>query len=67
MMISTGLPELSCEKDLNYIRETLVMIKHKYGFLYEGIKNDRTICFFRFWTNQKRRLLLILKENLMKR
>lgn len=25
MMISTGLPELSCEKDLNYLRETLVI------------------------------------------
>ncbi|KAG5883732.1 hypothetical protein JTB14_024233 [Gonioctena quinquepunctata] len=27
MMISTGLPELSSEKDLNYLRETLVMNK----------------------------------------
>lgn len=26
MMISTGLPELSCEKDLNYLRDTLVSI-----------------------------------------
>lgn len=26
MMISTGLPELSCEKDLNYLRETLVSL-----------------------------------------
>lgn len=26
MMISTGLPELSSEKDLNYLRETLVSI-----------------------------------------
>lgn len=26
MMISTGLPELSSEKDLNYLRETLVRI-----------------------------------------
>lgn len=25
MMISTGLPELSSKKDLNYLRETLVM------------------------------------------
>ncbi|CAG5109135.1 5-bisphosphate 3-kinase catalytic subunit beta isoform (Mus musculus) [Cotesia congregata] len=25
MMISTGLPELSCEKDLNYLRDTLVL------------------------------------------
>nr|CAH0099295.1 unnamed protein product [Daphnia galeata] len=25
MMISTGLPELSCEKDLNYLRETMVL------------------------------------------
>jgi phosphatidylinositol-4,5-bisphosphate 3-kinase len=25
MMISTGLPELSCEKDLNYLRETMVI------------------------------------------
>lgn len=35
MMISTGLPELSCEKDLNYLRETLVII-----FFY-GIFNSR--------------------------
>lgn len=27
MMISTGLPELSSEKDLNYLKETLVNIK----------------------------------------
>ncbi|KAK9873151.1 hypothetical protein WA026_021384 [Henosepilachna vigintioctopunctata] len=27
MMISTGLPELSSEKDLNYLRETLVLLK----------------------------------------
>ncbi|XP_060527773.1 phosphatidylinositol 4,5-bisphosphate 3-kinase catalytic subunit delta isoform [Cylas formicarius] len=27
MMISTGLPELSCEKDLHYLRETLVLNK----------------------------------------
>ncbi|KAE8741235.1 hypothetical protein FOCC_FOCC013221 [Frankliniella occidentalis] len=27
MMISTGLPELSSEKDLNYIRDTLVLNK----------------------------------------
>ncbi|KAJ1528067.1 hypothetical protein ONE63_007985 [Megalurothrips usitatus] len=27
MMISTGLPELSCEKDLNYLRDTLVLNK----------------------------------------
>jgi phosphatidylinositol-4,5-bisphosphate 3-kinase catalytic subunit alpha/beta/delta len=27
MMISTGLPELSSEKDLNYLRETLVSSK----------------------------------------
>lgn len=26
MMISTGLPELSTEKDLNYLRETLVSV-----------------------------------------
>jgi phosphatidylinositol-4,5-bisphosphate 3-kinase len=26
MMISTGLPELSSEKDLNYLRDTLVSI-----------------------------------------
>ena len=29
MMISTGLPELSCEKDLNYLRETLVIFALK--------------------------------------
>lgn len=27
MMISTGLPELSSEKDLNYLRDTLVCIR----------------------------------------
>ena len=27
MMISTGLPELSSDKDLNYLRETLVSLK----------------------------------------
>ena len=27
MMISTGLPELSSDKDLNYLRETLVCSK----------------------------------------
>lgn len=27
MMISTGLPELSSERDLNYLRETLVLLK----------------------------------------
>lgn len=30
MMISTGLPELSSEKDLNYLRETLVSFTHKF-------------------------------------
>jgi hypothetical protein len=29
MMISTGLPELSSEKDLNYLRETLVSKLYK--------------------------------------
>lgn len=37
MMISTGLPELSSEKDLNYLRETLVSsIDSQY---------QRDICF----------------------
>jgi len=32
MMISTGLPELSSEKDLNYLRETLVCLGEQlYG------------------------------------
>ena len=30
MMISTGLPELSCEKDLNYFRETTVSVFTKF-------------------------------------
>ena len=30
MMISTGLPELSCEKDLNYLRETMVRLFLKF-------------------------------------
>lgn len=25
LMLSTGIPELSCEKDLDYLRETLVL------------------------------------------
>ena len=31
MMISTGLPELSCEKDLNYLRETLVNLYSSFS------------------------------------
>lgn len=32
MMISTGLPELSSEKDLNYLRDTLVGTKNFLSF-----------------------------------
>ena len=32
MMISTGLPELSCEKDLNYLRETMVSCLNVFEF-----------------------------------
>lgn len=34
MMISTGLPELSSEKDLNYLRDTLVCIIVEYTEIY---------------------------------
>lgn len=34
MMISTGLPELSSEKDLNYLRETLVLDKSEEDALH---------------------------------
>ncbi|ALC46695.1 Pi3K92E [Drosophila busckii] len=47
MMISTGLPELSSEKDLNYLRETLVLDyteenarKHFKGKLNEALSNS---------------------------
>ena len=33
MMISTGLPELSSDKDLNYLRETLVCSKITLAFI----------------------------------
>lgn len=32
MMISTGLPELSSEKDLNYLKETLVSTHARHAF-----------------------------------
>lgn len=43
MMISTGLPELSSEKDLNYLRDTLVRMKS----IIEGIhcsKQSQKLC-----------------------
>lgn len=36
MMISTGLPELQSEKDLNYLKETLV--SSNYIFLQSSLK-----------------------------
>lgn len=36
MMISTGLPELQSEKDLNYLKETLV--SSNYMFLQSSLK-----------------------------
>ncbi|KAG7306900.1 hypothetical protein JYU34_007008 [Plutella xylostella] len=49
MMISTGLPELSSEKDLQYLRETLVLdlteekaVEHFRSKFYEAIKNAWT-------------------------
>ncbi|XP_008468953.2 phosphatidylinositol 4,5-bisphosphate 3-kinase catalytic subunit delta isoform-like [Diaphorina citri] len=47
MMISTGLPELSSEKDVNYLRETLVLdlteedaIKHFRSKFGEALANS---------------------------
>lgn len=34
MMISTGLPELSSEKDLNYLRDTLVILQYFLGCMW---------------------------------
>ncbi|XP_072943702.1 phosphatidylinositol 4,5-bisphosphate 3-kinase catalytic subunit delta isoform [Epargyreus clarus] len=52
MMISTGLPELSSEKDLQYLRETLVMdlseekaIEHFRLKFIEAVKNSWTASF----------------------
>lgn len=44
MMISTGLPELSCEKDLNYLRETMVYILH-FKFFKSNINNWNLMTF----------------------
>jgi len=42
MMISTGLPELSSEKDLNYLRETLVCLgEQSYG----EAQTNSSLCF----------------------
>lgn len=47
MMISTGLPELSSEADLNYLRETLVLemseqeaLAHFRAKFYEALANS---------------------------
>ncbi|KAJ0180330.1 hypothetical protein K1T71_003734 [Dendrolimus kikuchii] len=52
MMISTGLPELSSEKDLQYLRETLVMylpedkaLEHFQQKFNEAVKNSWTTSF----------------------
>ncbi|XP_046964995.1 phosphatidylinositol 4,5-bisphosphate 3-kinase catalytic subunit delta isoform [Vanessa cardui] len=52
MMISTGLPELSSEKDLQYLRETLVMdlseekaMEHFRLKFIEAVKNSWTASF----------------------
>lgn len=37
MMISTGLPELSCERDLNYLRETMVCTYLHISLLNVGL------------------------------
>lgn len=45
MMISTGLPELSSEKDLNYLRETLVLSKSEEDALaHFRSKFDEALC-----------------------
>ncbi|KDR21011.1 phosphatidylinositol 4,5-bisphosphate 3-kinase catalytic subunit delta isoform [Zootermopsis nevadensis] len=45
MMISTGLPELSSEKDLNYLRDTLVMEKSEQDALtHFRSKFDEALC-----------------------
>lgn len=77
MMISTGLPELSSEKDLNYLRDTLVCIlflalTHTHNLL----KIIILISLFllnsfvktkRFWIFRKKRLVIISGKNLAKR
>lgn len=47
MMLSTGIPELSSEKDLDYLRETLVLdmseqeaLKHFRSKFDEALKNS---------------------------
>ncbi|XP_046678812.1 phosphatidylinositol 4,5-bisphosphate 3-kinase catalytic subunit delta isoform [Homalodisca vitripennis] len=45
MMISTGLPELSSEKDLNYLRDTLVLDKTEQDALaHFRSKFDEALC-----------------------
>ncbi|GAB6031821.1 hypothetical protein CHUAL_010223 [Chamberlinius hualienensis] len=47
MMLSTGIPELTCEKDLSYLRETLVLdlsekeaLKHFQSKFDEALRNS---------------------------
>lgn len=49
MMISTGLPELSSEKDLNYLKDTLVLnfseemaLEHFRSKFSEALENSWT-------------------------
>ncbi|RZF40704.1 hypothetical protein LSTR_LSTR007995 [Laodelphax striatellus] len=45
MMISTGLPELSSEKDLNYLRETLVLdLSKESALIHFQSKFDEALC-----------------------
>lgn len=48
MMISTGLPELCSEKDLNYLRETLVSTKSVFNFLQSTSEKMDTSFNFRY-------------------
>ncbi|KAG8234414.1 hypothetical protein J437_LFUL015524 [Ladona fulva] len=45
MMISTGLPELSSEKDLSYLRDTLVLdLSHEDALTHFRSKFDEALC-----------------------
>lgn len=62
MMISTGLPELTSERDLNYLRETLV------GYYLKKMFSRIALCWFacRCFQNQKKMLSIISDLNLMR-
>lgn len=73
MMISTGLPELSSEKDLNYLRDTLVCIIVEYTEIYieknilllrdtitQFVFFFLSIIFFKYYLQQKEYFFLMI-------